>query len=296
MSTERQRHRVVVRCPVVRRRSLVLVLALPLALLAPRAARAVDWPGAPASAADPDPIAPFRWDRLPAWIAPAPVAARAALAALDRAPVETSLHHQRRAVLLRLLARATEAGEALDRARALSPDRRLDDPDARLTAAWIDASAGRFDRAVPEAREALAAMPPSPTVESLALEVTRWSLARGPEGVDDALALLDALARGGAWSPRAAALRVLALARAGALDEARTLARATRHALSPSLAEPVGADLQGLAVAELANAVGVALALSGAAAPARPILLRALERTPAPWRAFQLRWIAGAPR
>jgi tetratricopeptide (TPR) repeat protein len=244
-----------------------------------------------------DPIAAQRWEFLPAWIAPSPVTPRAALAALDRAAEDSPVFFARRAVLLRLLAREDEALAALDRARALRPDGALDDPDALLTAAWLAARRSQYAPAVAAALRALPRMRAAAYREPLVLEVARWSLARGPEGLDDARSLVEALRRAGLFSPRAMATAALISARAGDLEDARLIARAAHVSLSASLAEPVGADRQSASFGELLNAVGVALLLDGRAAEAAPLLRRAMDQTPPPWRLFQQRMLdqCGAP-
>jgi hypothetical protein len=266
------------------------LLGVILAVCAPGVARA-DWPRA-AVAAREDPARALRWTLLPAWIAPSPVLPREALTALDAAEVTPSVL-QSRALVLRLLARPDDAERALADARARLGGG-LDDPDAMLTAAWLDARRSNFAGAVPVARAAMVRLPA--TSEALTLTVTRWSLARGPEGLPEARALLDGLRLVGASSPRAAALAVLVLARGGDEPGAQALAQALGPALAPPLAEPHPADRQDPAFPEQVNAVGVALLLAGRPAEAAPLLRRALEQTPPGWRGFQQRMLLRAGR
>lgn len=266
------------------RRAALAVLAL---ALAPGTA-AADWPEARPREAR-DALAGFRWGELPAWIAPSPVRPLAALEALDAAGPGAAPRWAERAVLLRLVSRVESAAEALERARAERGDGAFDDPDALLTEAWIDARRSQFDRAVSRACEALPRLPRSPWSAPLTLTVARWSLARGPEGLAQARALLDALRLVGPLAPRAAALLALVVARGGDEAGARAIVREMGPSVSPSLAEPLGADRQDPAFAEQINAAGVALILAGRGAEAAPLLRRTTELTPPGWRDFQRR-------
>lgn len=261
-----------------------------LALCAPGVARA-DWPRA-APAARPDPTRELRWTALPAWVAPSPVLPRAALATLDAAE-RTPAVSQARALVLRLLGRPDDAARALDDARARL-GAGLDDPDAMLTAAWLEARRSNFADAVLVARTAMVRLPA--TSEALTLTVARWSVARGPAGLEAAGALLDALQVVGVSSPRAAALSVLLRARAGDEPGAQALAQSLGAALAPTLAEPHPADRQDPAFPEQINAVGVALLLAGRPAEAAPLLRRAAELTPPAWRGFQQQMLLRAGR
>lgn len=261
-----------------------------LALCAPGVARA-DWPHA-APITREDPARALRWTSLPAWIAPSPVLPRAALAALDAAEVTPAVL-QSRAMLLRLLGRPDDAARALDDARARLGGG-LDDPDAMLTAAWLDARRSNFADAVLVARAAMVRLPASS--EALTVTVARWSLARGPQGMEHAGALLEGLRVVGLSSPRAAALSVLLMARAGDEPGAQALAQSLGPTLGPPLAEPHPADRQDPAFPEQINAVGVALLLAGRPAEAAPLLRRAAELTPPGWREFQQRMLLRAGR
>lgn len=265
-------------------------LGVLLALVAPGVARA-DWPRESASSPA-DPARALRWTSLPTWIAPSPVLPREALASLESAAVTPAVL-QSRALVLRLLARPDDAARALADARARLGGG-LDDPDAMLTAAWLDARRSDFADAVPVARAAMVRLPA--TSEALTLTVARWSLARGPDGLGDARALLEALRVVGLSSPRGAALAVLVMARAGDEPGAQALAQSLGAALAPPLAEPHPADRQDPAFPEQINAVGVALLLAGRPAEAAPLLRRALEQTPPGWRAFQQRMLQRAAR
>lgn len=261
-----------------------------LALCAPGVARA-DWPHA-APVARRDPARALRWTALPHWIAPSPVLPREALAALDAAEVTPAVL-QSRALVLRLLGRPDDAARALTDARARLGGG-LDDPDAMLTAAWLDARRSSFTDAVPVARAAMVRLPA--TSEALTLTVARWSLARGPEGLQVAASLLEGLRVVGMSSPRAGALSVLVMAREGDEPGAQALAQSLGAALAPPLAEPHPADRQDPAFPEQINAVGVALLLAGRPAEAAPLLRRAAELTPPGWRAFQQRMLQRAGR
>jgi len=265
-------------------------VGLLLALSVPGLARA-DWPRVARGARE-DPARALRWTSLPHWIAPSPVLPREALASLEGGEI-TPASLQARAVVLRLLGRPDDAARALADARTrVGGD--LSDPDAMLTAAWLDARRSHFAGAVPVARAAMVRLPA--TSEALTLTVTRWSLAQGPGGLGEARALLEGLRIAGVSSPRAAALSVLVMARAEDEPGAQALAQSMGPALSPSLAEPHPADRQDPAFPEQINAVGVALLLAGRAAEAAPLLRRAEEQTPPGWRAFQQRMLLRAGR
>ncbi len=163
-----------------------------------------------------------------------------------------------------------------------------------LTAAWLDARRSNFAGAVPVARAAMVRLPA--TSEALTLTVTRWSLARGPEGLPEARRAARRAAGGRRELPARRAR--------GAGDGPR---RATSPARRPSrrpwarpsprpLAEPHPADRQDPAFPEQVNAVGVALLLAGRPAEAAPLLRRALEQTPPGWRGFQQRMLLRAGR
>jgi len=268
-------------------------------LLGAAPARAFDWPVPRADAPARDPIEAVRWDRISAWQAPALPDLRAALARLDAAP-EGARAEAQRAVVLRILRRDDEARAALRRALARSPDGAvLDDPDVALTAGWLAARAGDFDEAARLGARGIARLPRAPAFghahrESLALEVARWSMARGPAGLDDALRVLRAGAADAPASALARAEVALALARAGRLDDARAAAAPAALTLQGAEADalPAGATLP----AEVSAAVGVALLLGGRARDARAPLEAAAAGAPGPWRDFQRAQLALARR
>jgi hypothetical protein len=269
------------------RRATVVTLSL---LLGAAPARAFDWPAPDAEALPRDPIAALRWDRISAWHSlPLPELHRA-LARLDRAP-PSARAEALRAVVLRLLRREGDARAALRRALARSSETAvLDDPDVALTAAWLAARAGDFDTAARLGAAGFARLPRASTAgparrELLALEIARWSMARGPVGLDDALALLRAGAAEATASVPLRAALTLALARAGRTDDARALARTAAPSLAPAdtAGSPPGATL----LAEVAAAAGVTLRLAGRPREAIAPLLAAAADVPAPWRDFQ---------
>jgi len=270
-------------------------------LLGAAPAAAFDWPVARADAPPRDPIERLRWDRINAWHALSLPDLRLALARLDDAP-ESARSLGLRAVVLRLQRRDDEARAALRRALSLSPDRAvLDDPDVALTAAWLAARAGDFAEATRLGRHALSRMarPASLSLahrEALSLEVARWSMARGPDGLDDAIRILRAGASTAAASPLVRATVALALARGGHLDDARAAAAA-----------PIAAGLQGADAAaglpsgatlpeEVSAAVGVALLLCDRPREAREALTVAAQGSPEVWRPFQRAQLAAAQR
>lgn len=276
-------------------------LAATLSLLLGAApAAAFDWPGRHADAPPRDPIERLRWDRINAWHALSLPDLRLALARLDDAP-ESARTLGLRAVVLRLQRRDDEARAALRRALSLSPDRAvLDDPDVALTAAWLAARAGDFAEATRLGRHALSRMarPTSLSLahrEALSLEVARWSMARGPDGLDEALAILRAGASTAAASPLVRATVALALARAGRLDDARAVAAPLAPTLQGADAAanlPSGATLP----EEVSAAVGVALLLGDRPREAREALTVAAQGSPEVWRTFQRAQLAAAQR
>jgi tetratricopeptide (TPR) repeat protein len=269
-------------------------------LLGAAPAAAFDWPVARVDALPRDPIERLRWDRISAWHAPSLPDLRLALARLDAAP-ESARSLGLRAVVLRLQRRDDEARAALRRALSLSPDRAvLDDPDVALTAAWLAARAGDFAEASRLGRSALSRLARPSALsfahrEALSLEVARWAMARGPDGLDDALRVLRAGASTTAASPLVRATLALVLARAGRLDDARAVASlvaATLQNTDITGALPSGATLPD----ELSAAVGVALLLNGHPREAREALTVAAQGSPEVWRPFQRAQLAAAQR
>jgi tetratricopeptide (TPR) repeat protein len=268
-------------------RTVALALAL---ALTPVTALAYDWPLAPRADASADPLARFRWDRLSAWRATATSELRSALVALSAGPRDApSLAAS--AVVLRLLTRDDEARDALRRAQTLSSERGVfDDPDVALTAAYLAARAGDFTEASTLGARALARMaPPAPPSlthrESLVLEISRWSLARGPDGLRDAEMILRAFASAVPASPSLRAALALVLTREGHVDEARLLVIPLRDTLRATDGDdaqnPDGAVVRGESLA----ATGVALRLVGRHRDAIDPLTRALTTVPTVWRA-----------
>src|SRR5262249_27322015 len=128
----------------------------------------------------------------------------------------------------------------------------------------------------------------------LALEVARWSMARGPEGLSDALAILREVTALGPPDPMVRATLALALARDGRTDEAREVARGGLLPLAYAGASQTrrGSVLPG----EGDAAVGVALWLAGRTREAVEPLARAAAAVPAPWRAQAAEALASARR
>ncbi len=280
--------------------ALALTLASTAVFSASRAS-AFDWPTGPRVERSDDPLARFRWDRLSAWRSTATNELRASLAALSAASQDApSL--AARAVILRLLRRDADAREALRHARAMSPERDvLDDPDVALTAAFLSAREGDFTAAASLGARALARMPPPAPQdalhrEALALEISRWSMARGPDGLRDAELVLRAFASVSPASPALRATLALVLSREGRVDEARLLVAPLRDTLRPTDGDdaemPDGAVVRGEALA----ATGVALALVGRRRDAEAPLQRAVAEVPAPWRSSVASELAAARR
>ncbi|MFO0559854.1 MAG: hypothetical protein U0269_17675 [Polyangiales bacterium] len=244
-------------------------------------ARAIDgvrWPTT-AVATRADPIAALRWPNggwtcvLSRDATNTPRQAQTAITLLDRRIADNPRDARAlaaRAVALRLLERIDDAQRALDRAKSLDATV-VDDPDVALTDAFLLARAGQFERAVIAARRALPRLSGSldARVEA-SVEVARWSLRRGTEGLAPALAILREAAAVQSPDPSLRATLAFALALAGRNDEAREVARsgpvpsaATARAARGTLAQDV-----------LDAAVGVAISLSDHAYDAAPVLER----------------------
>ncbi|MEI8254602.1 MAG: tetratricopeptide repeat protein [Deltaproteobacteria bacterium] len=245
----------------------------------------VHWPAAttPQNASY-DPIAGVRWS-VEGWVAlgtgaPAHVALTDVDAQIASRPDDAALHAQR-AVVLRVLQRFEEATREL--AGAIARDAHVtDDPDVALTDAYLAARAGRFDDAVRSARHAMPRLDGSEDLrEQLVLEVARWSMARGPDGVDDAIALLREMTGPGASAAVARATLSLALHRRGRVDEAREVAR------SAELPSPYASTMPrpgALVDGEIDAAVGTAYLLAGRGPEAVTFLERALGHVTRVWR------------
>lgn len=207
-----------------------------------------------------------------------------------------------RAVALRLQGRDDEAARVLG---ALAPDPLAqEDPEVTLTRAYFAARAEQWAAAVAFLRQALPRMSaPVTRRETLLLEGARWSMARGPEGLPEALALArDAVAPAaaqagmlrGIGSSLARATLACALFRAGAVEEAREVALAE---LLPNAPAPGALRYSGqLLAAEERNAVLVALALADRGAEALAGLEAAAQATQGPWRESMLQALALARR
>lgn len=262
-------------------------------------ASALDWPARPAAVArDADPIAPVRWDALSAWTSPGLPNARLILARLDVSPDDRPSRHAMRAVLLRVLGREDDARRALQRAFDLSPDLSpCDDPDVALTAAWLAARHGDWAVAADMGQRALSRMTPQTTGrEVLVLEVARWSMARGPEGLDRAAALLRGFIAVSPASPMVRATLALALARQGRTDDARALVMPARTLLEPFAGDWNTSAPDATVRGEGAAAVGVALTLAGRGREAVEPLARSVAQGLPAWRRFQETWLAQARR
>lgn len=238
----------------------------------------VRWPTT-AVASRTDPIAALRWPNG-GWTCAlsretsTPRAAQTALALLDRRVADNprdARAHAGRAVALRLLERIEDAQRALDRARALDATV-VDDPDVGLTQAFLLARAGQLEEAVSAARRVLPRLSGAldARVEA-SIEVARWSLRRGREGVAPALAILREAA---AVQPPDAVLRgtlAFALMLDGHDAEAREVARS-----GPLLSASGVRIVRGTLSPELVDAsLAVALSLSDHAYDATEALQRA---------------------
>ena len=285
-----------------RHRHVALALALAsTTVFAASRASAFEWPTAVRTERADDPIARFRWDRLSAWRSTATNELRASLATLSSGPQDApSL--AARAVILRLLRRDADARECLRHAREMSPERDvLDDPDVALTAAFLSAREGDFTEAASLGARALARMPPPAPQdalhrEALTLEISRWSMARGPDGLRDAEFVLSAFASVTPASPALRTTLALVLSREGRVDEARLLVAPLRGTLRPTDGDdaemPDGALVRGESLA----ATGVALVLVGRRHDAEAPLTRAATEVPAPWRSSVASELAAARR
>jgi hypothetical protein len=248
---------------------------------------AFDWPVTDSVAMRSDGFARFRWESLGTWRTPAPAEARTFLANLERLPPTES--QSMRVVLLRLLGREEEVRVALSTAIARSA-LVLDDPDVALTAAWMAARHGDFAQATALGRRALARMNTQNVQtlqrrESLVLEVARWSMARGSDGLPDAIALLRGHTVLVAASSMVRATLALCLLRQGHVDEARWTVTSIASGLHPEdgVQQVAGAVVSGDGDA----AIGVALRLSGRTRDALVPLERAMRTVPEVWRGFQ---------
>jgi tetratricopeptide (TPR) repeat protein len=188
----------------------------------------------------------------------------------------------------RALARAarwTEAYDALQGARARD-ERALDDPQSLLAWARVLARTGR----VTDAQEAYRALLPrgsalaSQERGAASLEAGLLAMARGPSGLDEAVAILRQARRDAQDATQTFAVLALALAldRAGEAEEARAVLAERVHAdPRPVLADPRVKEVLATAAATNEGHAAAALALEGIDGKA------AKEE----WKAF----VAGAP-
>ncbi len=281
-----------------------LGLAWGAALLTPAPARAIDgvrWPSTtPIHRADP--LAAVRWPNggwscaLSRDVSSTARSAQLALAVLDRRIAENDRDaraHAARAVVLRLLERTDESRAALDRALSLDPSR-LDDPDVALTRGLLLARGGRYAAAVRTALVALPRLtgPLSDRVEA-SVEIARWSILRGVEGLPDALAILRASAATQPRDPHLRATLATVLLLLGRESDAREVARAGDL---PNLRASVRPPSRGTIAPALVDAAA-ALAASLTDHPAdAATTLRASAQEPAlqPFQAALSRAIARA--
>jgi hypothetical protein len=248
---------------------------------------AFDWPVTESVVTRTDGFARFRWESLATWRTPAPAEARTFLANLARLPPSES--QVMRVVLLRLLGREEEVRIALSEA-ITSSALVLDDPDVALTAAWMAARQGDFAQATAWGKRALTHMNTHSVQtlqrrEVLVLEVARWSMARGSEGLADAIAVLRGHVALVAASPMVRATLALCLLRQGHTDEARWMVIPIASGLHPE------DGVQQVSVSMVSGdgdaAIGVALRLSGRTRDALVPLERAVRAVPEAWRGFQ---------
>jgi hypothetical protein len=263
----------------------------------PSVARAAwNWPSADTSAQAPgDLIASVRWGAEP-WIATDVTTPQNALAQIDALVAQPSPPPRllaARSVVLRVLQRFDDARTSLDLAVARDPHV-LDDPDVGLTAGYLAARQHQYDVAFARGRAALPRVEASDDERAnLAIELARWSMARGPTGLTDAIAVLREATFVSTRSMLRATL-ALAYSRAGRVDEAREVARGGQL---PTPYEAIAeARRGGLLNSEADAALGTALLLTGRGHDAIDPLTRAAASSPAPWRASLNESLAAARR
>lgn len=267
------------------------LVALTLVSSAPTVALAIDGVRWPTSAAinRNDPIGALRWP-VGGWTCvlsrdtvTTPRAAQTALTLLDRRVADRPTDaraYAYRAVALRLLARPDEARRSLDRAIALDATV-VDDPDVGLTRAFLLANQGQFQQAVDAARRALPRLsgPLDARLEA-SIEVARWSLQRGADGVAPALAILRESAAVQPPDPTLRSTLAFTLVLAGRNDEAREVAR-SGPVVTAGAAAPRPA--RGTLLPDVVDAAaGVAVALSDHAYDATALLERTATATNVP--------------
>jgi len=256
----------------------------------------VAWPR-PAALSDArhDPIATLRWSWESAWVAARPSRIAAVVASWDSAVaarVSSARLDAWRSIAQRLEGDFDESRRLLDRAMRADPSV-LDDPDVAITSAFHSARSGDLAAAVERIRGVLARVGSERARSALALEVARWSMLRGPDGLADAESVMRDQLGTAASDPMVRATLALVLMRADRRDEA--VAVASGGTLPP--AEPAVPDL----AADVAHgdgdaAVGVALWLAGRGVEARGPLGRAAVTVAAPWRALVSAWLESARR
>lgn len=243
----------------------------------------------------PDPIAALRWS-AESWITMTPARAESVLTEIDRRLRQSpgaANWLSYRAVALRILMRYDDARASLDQAVAMDTAV-LQDPDVALTTAYLAARAQQWAAAVSTARGALPRVnAPVDHRSSLALEIARWSMARGREGLPDAIAVLREVAALGPPERMVRATLALALWRDGRTDEAREVASGGM----PTAYEAMNTTRRGSVLpGEGDAAVGVALVLGGRAHDAVAPLSRAVNTVPEPWRPSISEFLATARR
>jgi hypothetical protein len=176
--------------------TLTLSFSLAFASITPRSAQAgnVHWPSiAPSRDSRADPIASVRWNTEGWVLAGTAAPAHMALNEVDSLLAirgDDSLLHAQRAVVLRVVQRFDQARAEITSAIARDPTV-LDDPDVALTHAYLTARAGQWAEAVAIARRAVPRLEGNEEARAqIVVEIARWSMARGPEGLDDAIGLL----------------------------------------------------------------------------------------------------------
>ena len=281
-------------------RSSHAVLAGTLALaasLGSSRAGAVDWPGVQAEPPPVDPLRPLRFCYRNPNSEASPSLRRSVLEDLANANLPHARRRAFQAVALWVPGRDDNEEARVAIGDALRDDRGiLEDPDVALLAARVAAAAGRITDAVELYELALQGFDEGCRQRDLILlEASRWSMARGAEGLDDALRMLFGFARIEVPMPiMVRATLALALARAGRVDEARAVALAGT-ALQPYRSLEENPSLAWMA-AEGDAALGVALLLRGDTREALEPLVRAARAGPAPWRDFQNAQLAAVRR
>jgi tetratricopeptide (TPR) repeat protein len=285
------------RALVTTARAITTALALAASAGAAHAGT-VHWPTrAPSRDSRIDPIASVRWN-TEGWVltgtaAPAQMALGDVESLLAIHGGNDPLLHAQHAVVLRIVQRFDLARAELAAAMTRDPTV-LDDPDVALTHAYLTARQGQYAEAVAIARRALPRLDGNDEARAqIVLEIARWSMARGSEGLDDAITLLREVSGPSAGAAVARATLTLALHRRGLEDEAREVARsADLPSAYASTALRPGALIDG----ETDAALGTAYVLAGRGREAIAWLARAVSRSPRVWRASLEATLAEAQR